>query len=201
MKNGYKRRNYFIKKDFQGKLILGYFLFVTIGCVLFALIIAVFSADTMTIVYQNNNLQFGQTPIMLLKKVIAAHWVFLLTGGSLLVFAAMLITHRLAGPMFRFEKALDNMIDGCLDDTIYLRKKDEGKELAKKINTFNKKLSEQMGDIQRNAKSIDDLMVQYELLDPENMTFEDCNNIYKVVKGKNEEIIQISNSFILKDND
>lgn len=68
----HKRRNFFIKKDFQGKLILGYFLFVTGGCLFFMILLGAFSADTLTISYNNNELQLGQTPVILLKEILAA---------------------------------------------------------------------------------------------------------------------------------
>lgn len=161
MSNKNKRRNFFIKKDFQGRLILGYFLFVTGGCLLFALILAVFSADTLTVAYQNHDLQLGQTPMMLAKKMLAAHWVFIVLVGSLIVLASLFITHRLAGPVFRLEQALDNMNKGHLSDTIHLRKKDEGKELTAKINRFNQQLSQQIRTIDTHSKGIEDLISQY----------------------------------------
>ena len=69
MDKGYKRRNFFIKRDFQGRLILGYFLFVTGGCLFFIVLLGLFSADSLTIAYNNHDIQFGQTPFMLMKSV------------------------------------------------------------------------------------------------------------------------------------
>ncbi|MDP3480489.1 MAG: methyl-accepting chemotaxis protein [Desulfoprunum sp.] len=160
MEKSYKRRNFFIKKDFQGKLILGYFLFVMGGCLLFIILLGIISADTLTISYSNHDIQMGQTPIMLLKNVIAANWIFLIIGGSLLILAAMLITHRIAGPLFRFEKALDNMAAGNLNDVIHLREHDEGKDLAEKINVFNLGLSQKLRSIAMETEKISDLLGQ-----------------------------------------
>lgn len=160
MNKPYKRRNYFIKKDFQGKLILGYFLFVIGGCLLFVILLGIISADTLTISYADHDLQLGQTPMMLLKDVIAANWILIVIGGSFLVLAALLITHRIAGPLFRFEKALDNMMTGRLDDYIHLRENDSGKELAEKINTFNRKLSASIETIDTNAVLMASLLMQ-----------------------------------------
>ena len=160
MEKSYKRRNFFIKKDFQGKLILGYFLFVMGGCLLFIILLGIISADTLTISYNNHDIQMGQTPIMLLKNVIAANWIFLIIGGSLLILAAMLITHRIAGPLFRFEKALDNMAAGNLNDVIHLREHDEGKDLAEKINVFNLGLSQKLRSIAMETEKISDLLGQ-----------------------------------------
>lgn len=160
MAQTYKRRNFFIKKDFQGKLILASFLLVTGGCLFFVFLFALFSADTLTLSYSNQNLQLGQTPVMLLKQALAAHWVFIVVGSAFLVAAVMLITHRIAGPMFRLEKALDNMLQGRLNDTIYLRSKDEGKDLAHKINNFNLHLSTNLRSLQANGEAMAALIEQ-----------------------------------------
>ncbi|MBU1234513.1 MAG: methyl-accepting chemotaxis protein [Proteobacteria bacterium] len=195
----YKRRNYLINKNFQGKLILGYFLFMVAGCLLFTVILAVLSADTMTMVYQDNDLQMGQTPLMLIKQVLTAHWVFIVVGGALIVTAATFITHRMAGPMFRLEQAVDHMIIGRLDDVIYLRKKDEGKELAAKLNQFNRELSQKIGKMEKRSKNIDDLLAQYSALDCKNTSPEDLESICTSLSRQNKAIQEITMTFQLLD--
>ncbi len=132
MAKHYKRKNFFIKKNFQGKLILGYFLFITGGGLFFLILLGAFSADTLTISYNNHDLQFGQTPLILLKKVLAAHWIFIASGAVFTIIVAMLITHRIAGPLFRFERALDNMLQKDLTDNVALRTKMRAKSWQKK---------------------------------------------------------------------
>ncbi len=197
----HKRRNFFIKKDFQGKLILGYFLFVTGGCLFFVFLLGLFSADTLTISYNNHDLQLGQTPLMLLKNTLAAHWVFLVIGGAFLVVASMFITHRIAGPLFRLERALDNMLRGKLDDTIYLRTNDEGKDLAKKLNDFNLDLSQSVKNLQANAEAISNLLelarLKSETPNPEQK--EELQSIYWNIDEKNKRIKAICSGFTLKD--
>lgn len=196
----YKRRNYFIKKNFQGKLILGYFLFMVVGCLIFAGILTLLSANSMTMVYQNNELQIGQTPFMLIKQIIAAHWIAIVAGSVLVVVGAMLITHRLAGPMFRLERAVDNMNSAQLDDVIYLREKDEGKELAAKLNQFNASLSHDMTEIKKFSKNIEDLELQYASMDPKHVSPEDCASILSSIVRQNQAIKDIVMAYQLLDN-
>jgi methyl-accepting chemotaxis protein len=201
MAQPYKRRNFFIKKDFQGKLILGYFLFVTGGCLFFLCLLGLFSADTLIISYTNHELQLGQTPIMLLKETLAAHWLFLVIGGAFLVAAAMLVTHRIAGPLFRLEKTLESMLKGNLNDTIYLRTTDEGKDLAKKINDFNANLSLAVNNLQGNAEAIASLLElarqKAESLGHEQQ--EELQSIYWNINEKTNRIKAICASYTLKD--
>jgi methyl-accepting chemotaxis protein len=195
----YKRRNYFIKKNFQGKLILGYFLFMLGGCLLFTVILAALSADTLTVVYRNNDLQLGQTPLMLLKQVLTAHWIFIVVGGGIIIVAAMLITHRMAGPIFRLERAVNNMVSGRLDDVICLRGHDEGKEIAAQLNQFNSELSKKIRQIENCSQKINVLLVQYSAMNSSTITPDDIQSIHASIAVKNQAIQAIAKTFQLLD--
>ena len=150
----YKRRNYFINKEFQGKTIFNYFLLVVIGSTLFLGAISFFSSNTLSIVYDNYHLELGLTPDILLKKFFSAQWFFIIFGGGAVIIMTLILTHRIAGPFYRFEITLDEMINGDLSQTIHLRGKDEGKELAGKINFFNNRLSEKITILKSYKNSI-----------------------------------------------
>ncbi len=165
MAKTYKRRKLFIKKDFQGKLILSCFLFVTGAGLLFNVLLGILSADSMTISYANQDLQMGQTPFMLFKQALAANWFLIIIGGGFVMLASLFLSHRIAGPLFRFETTLDNMLHGHLDNSIHLRGKDEGKELAKKINELNVQLSQSFYAISQNSKALQILTEQALTLD------------------------------------
>ena len=144
----YKRKLYFVNKELQGKFIFNYFILLTLGSILFIAIFSFFSSNTLSIVYENYHLQLGTTPGILFKKILSAQWLFILLGGIFICFITMRLTHRVAGPFYRFEKTVDEMIKGDLSVKIGLREKDEGKELAEKINLFNSKLLQNMNRIQ-----------------------------------------------------
>lgn len=199
MNKPYKRRNYFIKKDFQGKLILGYFLFVMGGCLLFIIMLGIISADTLTISYTDHDLQLGQTPMMLIKNVVAANWVLIVIGGTFLVLAAMLITHRIAGPLYRFEMALDNMVAGRLNDFIHLRENDSGKELAEKINTFNKKLSATIDTIDTNAALLASLLMQARTSGSPGSEDPELDEVHRRMEETTAHIRQACSAFTLGD--
>ncbi len=201
MAQHYKRkiRNFFIKKDFQGKIVLSIFLAVIIGCMFFIVLFGLFSADSMTISYENNQLQMGQTPAMLFRNALAANWVFLVICGSLLVFAALIGTHRIAGPLFRLEKALDNMVMKDLSDIIHLRGKDEAKDLAAKINAFNAVLSEDLGKMRKHSRAVSDLLNRYCSIDSSQYSLEDIDSICNAIQKNNDKILELLKSYQLAD--
>ena len=53
-KRTWKRRNYFIKQDFQGRFILRFFLTILLSAVVFTIILSIFSAHTITITYRDS---------------------------------------------------------------------------------------------------------------------------------------------------
>ncbi|OFZ60802.1 MAG: chemotaxis protein [Bdellovibrionales bacterium RIFOXYB2_FULL_36_6] len=140
----YKRRNYFINKEFQGRYIFNYFLLAAIGSLLFIGVFSFFSSNTLSIVYDNYHLQIGLTPGILFKKILSTQWLFIVFGGGIVVVVTLILTHRVAGPFYRFEKTLDQMMDGDISRKIILRKNDEGKDLAQKINAFNYMLGDKL---------------------------------------------------------
>lgn len=152
MKKTWRRRNYFIKRDLQGRYIFSFFLFVLAGSFFFTVIFGLLSADTLTIVYREHNLQLGKTPVVLLRNILRAYWIFIVSGGLLVVLGAMFLTHRFAGPLFRFERTLEQMTDGNFDFEIKLRRRDEAKELAAAFNQFNRVMSERLGEMARLAE-------------------------------------------------
>ncbi len=198
-KKRYQRKKYFIKKNFQGKLILGYFLFMVVGCLIFMLALSYLVSDSMTVVYSNNELQIGQTPFMLFKQLIAAHWIVIVLGAAMVVVIATRITHRVAGPMFNLERSLDFMIDDKLDNVIYLRKKDAGKELAAKINQFNAELSADIRIIRQRSKNIQELLSNYAVLDPEKRSQEDLESIHTSIQNQNQVIGKVVKQYKLLD--
>ncbi len=187
----HRRRIVLPGNSFHGKLIVGYFLFMLIGCLIVTIVLTLLSADSIAQLCQNDELQIGQSPFTLVKQLLAAHWVYMLVGSVFVVVAAMIVTHRLAGPMFRFEGAVDNMISGQLHDRIRLREKDEGQKLAMKLNVFNSELSENLRDMQRQSNNIDDLLIQYAALNPQSATSEDYDSIHGSMVKQNKLIQEI----------
>ena len=144
MKRTWRRRNYFIKKDLQGKYIFIFFIFVIAGSYLFTAILGLMSSDTLTMVYKDHNLHLGKTPVVLLRELLRAHWIFIVTGGVLVVLVSVFLTHRFAGPLYRFEKSVEEMSRGNFNFEIRLRSGDEAKELAEMLNGFNTGISSRL---------------------------------------------------------
>ncbi|MFO7840433.1 MAG: methyl-accepting chemotaxis protein [Desulfosalsimonadaceae bacterium] len=153
----FRRRNYFINKEFQGRAIFQYFLLIIAGSVLFALIFSIFSSNTISIVYEDYRLNIGTTPGILLERLFSAQWFVIVFAGALIILFTLFLTHRVAGPFYRFEKSLETMLRGDIRGTIHLRKKDEGKLVAGRLNEFNRMIASRLTEIEALNREIRDL--------------------------------------------
>lgn len=199
MNRTWKRRNYFIKKDLQGKYIFSFFIFMVAGSIIFTLILGLLSSDTMTIVYENYKLQIGKTPLMLIKEILSAQWIFIVAGGFLFVVLSMFLTHRFAGPIFRFEKSIEEMTKGKLDFRIYLRAKDEGKELAEKINIFIDMLSSDIKEMKRLSEEVNNKLTDVDNSLKGNREDKETALDIEITGGLNRRLLEILRKYAVKD--
>ncbi|MEW6586434.1 MAG: methyl-accepting chemotaxis protein [Nitrospirota bacterium] len=199
MKRTWRRRNYFIKKDLQGKYIFSFFIFVVLGSILFTLIFSLLTSDTLTIVYKNYNVQVGKTPLMLLKEILSAHWIFIVAGGFVVVILSMFLTHRFAGPIYRFEKSVEEMINGNLAFQIRLRSRDEGKELAQKINDLIATLSSRLGEMKKANTEIGRALSETSRIVGEAEGCKEALEQVRKAQGLNKVLAEILSRFKVKE--
>jgi methyl-accepting chemotaxis protein len=199
MNRTWKRRNYFIKKDLQGKYIFSFFIFVVAGGIIFTLILSLLSSDTMTIVYDNYKLRIGKTPLMLMKEILSAQWIFIVAGGFMVVILSMFLTHRFAGPIFRFEKSMEEMTKGNLNFRIYLRAKDEGKELAEKINILIDMLSSNIKEMRRLSEEVNNKLTDANNSLKENKEGKETALDIEIAGDLNRRLHEILQKYTVKD--
>jgi len=158
MRPHFRRRNFFIKKELQGRLIFKFFLLSLLGVLFFAFIFSLLSQDNLTITYDGQQLLIGKTPMVLFKDILTANWAFLVIVGVTVTLVSMILTHRVAGPLFRFEQVFEGMVQRNLDQKIVLRLKDEAKDTAELINNFTSMLSKDIATLQRFNTNLGDYL-------------------------------------------
>lgn len=151
----WKRRNYFVKQDFQGRFVLRFFLTILLSAVVFTVILSIFSAHTITITYRDSFLRIEKTPKALFYEIIRAHGLYIFLIGVGISTLSLFLSHRIAGPLYRFEKSIEEINRGNLSFRIKLRKKDEAKELAEAMNRMIETLSSYLSDIKAITDDIE----------------------------------------------
>jgi len=129
----YKRRQYFIKKDYQLKFILKFCLIILAGSIISTGVLFLFSQGTLTSSFEHSRLIIRNTGIAIMPAVILTNIITLILISIAAVVVVLFISHKIAGPMFRFEKDLKEIGEGNLTKTIALRNKDQFTKMAHSI--------------------------------------------------------------------
>ena len=138
------RKKYFIKKEFQARFIMKFLLIILAGIIISTCILMALSQNTLTSSYHDSRLIIKNTSWAILPAVLYTNLITL----GLIVIAAIIVTlfisHKIAGPIFRFEKELENIGHGDLTVKVSLRKKDQVTEIADRINTMTGQLHQKV---------------------------------------------------------
>lgn len=148
-----RRRNYFIKKKFQIGFIYRFIALIFLEAILIAGLLMYVSKGTLTTAYFGTHLQIEKTPIFFLRSFI----IITLVAGIAIGLAGLVIfiylSHRIAGPLYRFEKTLGDISKGDVSFRVNLRDTDQLKSLQKPLNNLLSSLDER---IKEAKKDIDD---------------------------------------------
>jgi methyl-accepting chemotaxis protein len=99
--------------------------------------------------------------------------------GAMVVF--ILLSHRIAGPLYRFEKILNEIALGDLTKRLSLRKTDQLAELKEALNVLMESFDQRMGRMKNNLSGLKELLSQKD--DPGNI-----EKIYKAIELLKNEI-------------
>jgi methyl-accepting chemotaxis protein len=148
MANKKNKRKHFFQKDLAlYKSIFSFLLLIGIGTAILTVVYTFFSIRLLSYFVGHESALDPVGPLFFLSKVLSSHWFYIITGCAFLICIATFFTHRFAGPIYRFEMSLDKMIHNDIGFQIHLRKNDEGKQLAEKINHFNTRLASSIKSI------------------------------------------------------
>ncbi|MBU4343262.1 MAG: hypothetical protein KJ902_01645 [Candidatus Omnitrophica bacterium] len=133
MKHG--RRQYFINKAFQAEFIVKFCVLVALGCIVFGAILYAFSSSTLTTSFENSRLVVKSTADYILPGLLFGGVTVGFLTAVVTSLVVVLMTHRVAGPIYRFEKYAQEVGSGQLCSELKIRKKDQFQNL---VGAFNK---------------------------------------------------------------
>lgn len=170
-----QRKTYFVKKDFQVGFILKFCMLLLFGVAISTALLFVFSQDTLTSSFHHSRLVIKTTGIAILPAVVYTNLITLGLITVAAIFVTLYISHKIAGPIYRFEKELKRIGDGNLTAKINLRENDQVREMGDSINMMVENLHEKMQTIQTTvddlksdavqSKAIEGIITKIEILD------------------------------------
>ena len=153
-KPSYARRKYFINRKFQIEFSLRFLLIIAAASIAVMLLFFYNSRGTMSVGYTGTEVKLLQTGAYFLPSLIVSTAVIVVFSCLTGAIALILLSHRLAGPLFRFQATLDELSAGNLTRRFNLRDKDQFKELADRINALSAVMDGKIGDIKSRTAEI-----------------------------------------------
>lgn len=148
------RRQYFVQKDFQFKFILKFCIVLLIGIIISTGLLFLFSKNTLTSSFDQSKLVIKNTAFAILPSVLLSNLITLALITLATIVVTLLISHKIAGPLFRFQKELNQIGEGNLTQTISLRKKDQITSIADNLNQMRTNLHEKILSIKKEVENI-----------------------------------------------
>ncbi|MDB4349494.1 methyl-accepting chemotaxis protein [Omnitrophica bacterium] len=157
-----RRRQYFIKKSFQTRFLIGFVALIVIEALLIGALFLFTSSATVTTGYSGSRFVIDRTSSFFLVNFVFTSVVIglalAITGALIFIF----LSHRIAGPLFRFEDALRDISRGNLAGRISLRKADQLTGLQDSLNTTLDSLDSKLGGIKKDLDEASDLASRHD---------------------------------------
>jgi nitrate/nitrite-specific signal transduction histidine kinase len=141
---GNRRRNHFIEKSFQTKFIMKFCLLVVAAGVLTIALLYTLGMRSTTVTIVNSRVVVQSTADYLLPILIQTVLIVVVVVGMATVVVTLYVSHKIAGPLYRLKKAMQEISDGNFDTAINLRKFDQLQDIAQAFNAMAKKLKERL---------------------------------------------------------
>lgn len=143
----FRRRNYFIKKRFQLNFISGFLVLLLLEAALIAGLFMHVSSNTLTTGYSDAILKVQRTSDFFMVSFLLITLIVVVGMGMAGMVVFILLSHRLAGPLYRFERTLKEIEEGDLTTRVNLRRTDQIAELKEALNVLILSLDKRMGRI------------------------------------------------------
>lgn len=176
-----RRKNYFIKKGFQLNFTYKFLILLLLEAVLIAMLFMYLSSDTLTTGYSDSVLTIERTPVFFLTPFLIIILIVAVAMGITGMVVFTMLSHRIAGPLYRFEKDLGDVGSGDLTKRINLRKTDQLTELKESLNLV-------IDSLDRRIARIKDCALELEQLLSKKDSPEKAEDIYRALNHLKDEI-------------
>ena len=150
----YKRRDYLIDKRFQANFILRFCLVVVAtGAFIMAILYAMAGkANTVSIV--NSRVVVQNTADFIFPLLIQTFVVSTILVGLATIIITLVISHRIAGPLYRFKKVLGSLGEGDFSLACKIRLKDSLQDVAVAFNDMITSVRKKFDLIDKDLKNL-----------------------------------------------
>ena len=149
-----RRRTYFIEKKFQANFIIKFCSLVIVGGLLTIGIIYFLAKQSTSVSIVNSRVIVRSTADFLLPVLFQTVAVVVVLIGLAAVGVTLLVSHKIAGPLYRFQQVMKTLTEGDFSKDFRIRKLDQLQSLADEFNNMIRKTRGQLNLLRNNFVSL-----------------------------------------------
>jgi methyl-accepting chemotaxis protein len=133
-KPSYRRTNVYIDKEFQMKFILKFCGVVAAGAGVTILLLYLLSQQSTSVSFVQARVKVMTTADFILPLLIQTVLIVMAVVGVASIGVTLIVSHKIAGPLFRFKQTFKELSSGNFTNQVRLRKGDQLLEVAGDFN-------------------------------------------------------------------
>ncbi|MEA2060886.1 MAG: HAMP domain-containing protein [Thermodesulfobacteriota bacterium] len=150
-----QRRQVYINRSFQTGFILKFCLILFLGGLISIALTYFTTSDTITSTFANSRLVVENTSTAILPSVVVTNLITTAVVLLIAVVVTLFVSHKIAGPMYRFEKDIQRISTGDLKSHIHIRDGDQFGEMVTSLNAMVDSLNSRVGAIKEEIDRLD----------------------------------------------
>jgi methyl-accepting chemotaxis protein len=150
----HRRRVVYIHRAFQRKFIIQFCVIALCAMIAASLLVYFFSKNTLTATYRYHHLALQRTGEAILPALVITNLVILLALLAATIAVTLYVSHKIAGPLYRLGRSLENIGSGDLTFSVQLREHDELSEIAQTLNNTIENLRSRVSQIQEEIHGL-----------------------------------------------
>ena len=160
----FRRKHYFIKKRFQIDFSIKFLILIVIEALLAIGLFIYLSRGTLTTGYIGSDFRIARTSDFFLPTLLLSNLIIIGITGIIGLAVLILMSHRIAGPLYRFEKLLTDVTRGDLTHRFRLRDRDQLAQLSDSITEFTVSMDKKIGGVKSSVHEISGLFSRIQSL-------------------------------------
>ena len=150
----HRRRHYFIEKKFQAKFILRFCILLFAGGLLTIGILYVLATQSTTVSIVNSRVVAKTTADFILPILIQTVIIVTLILSLAAIVLTLLVSHKIAGPLYRLKKTMQALEMGDFSLDFRLRRSDQLQDLSDAFNNMIKNIRQGHQQLKDNFISL-----------------------------------------------
>lgn len=197
----FRRRNYFINRDFQVRFTIKFLIVIVIEAILAIGLFLYLSRGTLTTGFIGSDFRIARTSEFFLPTLLVSNLIIIGITAIIGIAVMVYMSHRIAGPLYRFEKILTDIGRGDLTQRFKLRDNDQLSELSESITELTTTMDKRISDIKLRAHDLAGLLQEIQTTGPSKPSdSKELENLLREVSENIQALEEVVNYFKTSEN-